>query len=387
MIFIALFTFTSENLKERFSHAIKDKIVIAFITFYLMHILWLFGSEHLHEAFLKIKDFKYILYILIVMMVLQKEFISKILTAFLLAMLFSESMSYCMYFNIHPPFLYLHQDSGINVPFMLSYTQYAAVLSISMGLILYTLNNKHMNKYFKLLYTIFFVSASVNLFIIGSRIGYILYLISIATVLFSIYKNNLLKASFLTLLLVSIGYTAAFKYGETFTERSAQIVDNFQLIFDNDLSTDLGVRAGYYLYALQVFKYSPVFGVGTGDHIAVTEQQILAAEKDPKNLNELLYALKSGHNASLHSEYLDTLTQFGIVGLMIFLNIFYQIFKYQQSNLKLRVIQLIFLTSMLFFSIGSVIFIARDVGAIFVLLIALTLNLKPITPMSVQHSK
>lgn len=380
MIFIALFTLLSEDLKERFLYAIKDKIVIAFIAFYVMHILWIFGSEHLHVALLKVKDLRYLLYILIIMMVLKKEFVTKILTAFLLAMLFSESMSYCMYFNIHLPFIHLSQNSGTNVPFMLSYTQYATILSISMGLILYALNNKNMNIYFKIFYITFFISASVNIFIIGSRIGYVLYLISIATVLFYIYRNNLIKASFLSLLLISIGYTAAFKYGEIFSKRSEQIVDDFHLIFDNDLSTSLGVRAGYYLYGLQVVKDSPIFGVGTGDHIAATEEKILATEINSQNLDGLRYALKSGHNASLHSEYLDTMTQFGIIGLLVFLNIFYQTIKYQQREPNLRVIQLILFSCMLFLSIGSTIFITRDVGTIFVLLIALTLNLN--TPKS-----
>jgi O-antigen ligase len=386
MTFIALLTLISGNLKERFLHVIQDKIVIAFVLFYVMHFIWLIGSEHLHIALLKIKEFQYILYIVIIAMILKKKFIIKILSAFLLAMLFSETMSYAMYFNISVPFIHLNIENGSsNVPFMLSYTQYGTILSISLGMILYTLQQVHQVLYPRILYSIFFISASINIFFIGSRIGYTLYFISIATVLFFIYRDNVKKAIFLTLILSLTGFITAYNYGETFNQRSKQLFNDIVFVSMNDLSTSLGIRTGYYIYGWKVIQEYPLFGLGTGDHIAAVEEKILALELNTQNENGLLYALRSGHNASLHSEYLDTTIQFGFIGLLIFLNIFYQILKYYQKNPDLRIIQLILFFNMLFFSIGSTIFIARDVGTIFILLIALTLNIKPLESMSVRE--
>lgn len=378
MIFIALLTLMSKNLKERFMSALQDKIIIAFLLFYIMHLGWLFGSEHIHAALLKIKDFKYILSIIIIAIVLKKEFITRILSAFLLAMLFSETMSYSMFFNIPVPFIHLSPNDGSNVPFMLSYTQYGVILSVSMGLILYMFTKKHLNPYIKALYIVFFISASVNIFFIGSRIGYLLYLINIATVVFFIYRSNFKKALFLILILTTIGYLTAFKYGETFNTRSEAMFNDINFLSENNFSTSLGIRTGYYVYGWDLIKENPILGLGTGEHIAASEQKILAKETNPENINGLLYALKSGHNASLHSEYLDITIQFGIIGLIIFLNIFYQIMTYRQTNPDLRIIQLILFFTMLFISIGSTIFIARDIGSIFIFLIALTLNLNPL---------
>lgn len=386
MIFITLLTLMSENVKERFMSALQDKIIIAFLLFYIMHFAWLFGSEHMHAALLKIKDFKYILSIIIIAMVLKKEFIAKILSTFLLAMLFSEIMSYSMFFNIQVPFIHLNSNDGSNIPFMLSYTQYGVILSISMGLILYMFTKKHLNPYIKALYIGFFISASVNIFFIGSRIGYLLYLINIATVLFFIYRSNFKKAFFLILMLATIGYLTAFKYGETFNTRSKAMFNDVNFLSENNFSTSLGIRTGYYIYGWELIKESPILGLGTGEHIAAAEQKILAKETNPENINGLLHALKSGHNASLHSEYLDITTQFGVIGLVIFLNIFYQIMTYRQTNPDLRVIQLILLFTMLFVSIGSTIFIARDIGTIFIFLIALTLNIKPLHSTSALRS-
>ena len=40
--------------------------------------------------------------------------------------------------------------------------------------------------------------------------------------------------------------------------------------------------------------------------------------------------LKTMHH--LHNQYIEMLTQFGIIGLLVFLNIFYQIFTYKQTE-------------------------------------------------------
>lgn len=389
MTLIIPFIFLEGNLKERFINIIQDKIIIAFTIFYFMHIVWMLGSEHLQIAYLTVKEFKYILYIIIIAMIIKKEFITKILSAFLLAMLFSESISYLMYFNLHIPLLHLNPNDGAtaNVPFMLSYTQYGSILGISLGIILYqTLRNKDLNFYLKTLYLVFFISASMNIFLIGSRIGYLLYFLSTATVLLFIYKNNIKYAILSILVLVSTTYLIAFNFGNIFHQRSEQGIQDIQSISENNFSTPLGIRTGYYKYSADIIKENLFFGLGTNDHIYAVKKNIIENEKDFDNKEGLFHALDSGHNASLHSEFLDIFIQFGLIGLLIFLNIFYQIFKYEQKNSTLRIIQLILLSSILFISFGSIIFITRDIGTIFILLIALTLNIKPLNSKSVHDS-
>jgi O-antigen ligase len=41
-----------------------------------------------------------------------------------------------------------------------------------------------------------------------------------------------------------------------------------------------------------------------------------------------------------HNQYISTLLQFGFIGLLIFLNVFYQIYKYRPKDKNLRFIQL-----------------------------------------------
>lgn len=381
MIFIALLMLFLADLKERFSNAIHDKIVIALIMFYFMHFIWMIGSEHIPMALLTAKEFKYILYIIVFAMVLKKEFISRILSAFLLAILFSVLMSYSMYFHLDIPFINLNPNfyATTNVPFMLSYTQYGSILAISLGIILYQiLRNKNLNLYLKIFYIIFFISASIDIFLLASRIGYLLYFFIIATVMLFIYRDNIKRALLSTIGIVLIIYIATFSYSDMVRERSTQCIQDIHLLSENNFSTSLGIRTGYYKYSIDIIKENLFFGLGTNDHIAALRQIIIEKEKNLQNKNGLLFSLKSGYNASFDSEYLDLVIQFGLIGLLIFLNIFYQIFRYKQEDPNLRVIQLILICSMLLISFGSIIFIARDVGTIFILLISLTLNIKPL---------
>lgn len=378
MTFIVFFLFLSGNLKERFSTVIHDKIIIAFILVYGMYFIWMIGSEHLHIALLKLKEFMYLLYIIPIAMVLKKEFVPKILTAFVSAMFFSELVSYSMNFGIIIPFLHLTANAA-NVPFMEWYTQYSAILSITLGIILYQLlTNKHLNFYLRILYIGFFISASLNIFIIASRIGYMLYALSIFIILLIIYKKQFLKTTLYGLLIITSGYIIAYLSSDLFKTRVAEAANDIQMISQNNLATSLGARAGFYIYSYDVIKHHLIFGVGTGDHIAEVGQQICLKEPNPKNIEGMMYNIRSGHNASLHSEYLDTLVQFGMIGLLLFLNLFYQIYRYPQSNDFLKMIQLLTISVMLFVSIGSIIFIHADIGNIFVLLISLTLTIKPL---------
>lgn len=376
MIFFAFFLLLSGNLKERFLTIIGDKIIIAFILFYLLHLIWMIGSEHLDIALLKLKEFKYILYIIPIAMVLKKEFIPKILAGFMFAMFLSEIISYAMHFGISIPFIPVKANAA-NVPFMEWYTQYSAVLSITLGILLYhLLTHKNLNLFVKILYISFFISASLNIFIVASRIGYILYALSILTVLLIIYKKRLLKIIFTGLLIILSGYIVAYLSSDLFKARVMEATNDIQMISEGKLATSLGARAGFYIYSYDVIKQHFIFGVGTGDHIAAVGQQIFLKESDPNNIEGILCNIRSGHNASLHSEYLDSLVQFGIIGLLVFLNIFYQIYRYPQSNDLLKMIQFLTISVMLFVSVGSIIFIHADIGKVFILLIALTLTIK-----------
>lgn len=373
LISIAIFLLFSNELKSRLLTIIQDKIIQAFLLFYIMHFIWMLGTEHIDAAVFKVYHYKSILAIIIIAMTIQKKFITKILSSFTAGMLLSEVFSYSMALNIKIPFVPLKEGMG-NVPFMQSYTQYGTVLSITLGLILYNLlTDKNSNIYKKVFLILFFISASLNIFIVASRIGYILYALSIFSVLLFVYKQEIRKVLLPSIILITLGYTFAYNFSDLFRSRTSALYHDVIAVPDGDFSTSNGARAGYYFYGIEIIKNNFMFGVGTGDHIAEIKKSILAQEKNQANKDNLLVNIWNYNCASLHSEYLDNTLQFGIIGLIVFLNIFYQLLSYNQIDNNRRVIQIILIVSMLFVSIGSIIFLAEGIVRVFIFLTAVSL--------------
>lgn len=379
---VALFTLFGGNLREKFRNAVHDKIVISFLLFYMMYVVWIFGSEHTSTAFFKLKEFKYIIEIsLIVYMVLQREFVYRVLGGFIAGMLFSELISYGLFFDLpvssffgHIPFITLNTIHP-NVPFMGSYTTYSICLSLSMSIILYRLLTHQMkNPYTALLFSLFFITASINIFIVASRVGYLLYATSILFTLLFVFRKYFIKVMFFAAIFISIGYTLAFNYSPFFKDRVLAAFNAFHHSFaSNATYANEGIRIGYYIYGWEVIKEHPIFGVGTGDHMAEVVKVIDQKESNPLNRQTLTFNYTSGDNASFDSEYLDIAVQFGIVGLIVFFNILVQIGRYAQKDPQLKFLQYLLVLTMGIVAGPSLIFIPAEVGKAFTLLASLTL--------------
>jgi len=374
-VILILFIF-SGDIKKKLLFALKDKVVQAFILFFLMHIVWIIGSENLHEAIFKVKSYRYILYIIIYIALIQKDFIYKILTGFIFGILFSEMVSYFMLFDIHFDFI-TYTGTGINVPFMNSYTQYAEMLSISMGILLYGIIYKQQNIYYKALSTLFFISASANIFIIQSKLGYGLYTISILTVTFMIlikYKKYIMIP--IAIFLIFGGYFTAYNLSSVFKNRVDGFFNQTEMAVESrNYHTSTGIRIGYYNYAIDFFKENFLFGVGTSDHSVEFLNFIEEHEENKQNIIALRKGLSAGGFSNFDSELLDISVQFGILGLIILFNIFWQLYNYKVDDYYLKVIQVIFITILLTTSMASGLFMYSKIGKIFTLLSALTLKL------------
>jgi O-antigen ligase len=372
MIIITFFALFAENFRERFFYLLKNKVVIAILSFYFMHILWMIGSQNMESALLKVKDFKYILYIIPFLLVFHEKFISKILIALISGVMVSVLVSSALFLGIYIPDFLLSENHYLNVPYMQSYTQYAIILNLIMGIFLYQLFVSQS----KILYSLLFFLTSFIIFIIESRIGYLLYFLIVFIVYYNINKRYSFKIwLYLVIIMIVIG-SIAWTYSSSFQSRSYAAIDDINKLSDNELDTSLGARAGLYLYSYNMIKNNIFFGVGTGDHINYVINEIETSNLTTINKEGLLINIRSGHNASLHSEYLDILGQFGIIGLIIFLNIFYQIARYPQNHPYYKTIQLLIIVTVLSVSFGTVIFITSQVGKIIILLLSLTLFVK-----------
>ena len=371
---IIILFFIDGDIKNKLRFIIKDKVISAILIFIFMHIFWLLGTDDFLYAKDKLSEMKHFIAIIIIVTMVKKEFIFRIISAFIISMLFSEFISYMIFFGFLEPINNATKENP--VPFMLNHSLYSTFLALALGILLYSLFKKDFKtSKLTLFISLFFtISISFNILIISSRLGYVLLFATIFSMTIIFYGKYLVRAILSTLIVVTIFYVTAYLNLDTFKERTHQAKNNIEkIITKKDFTTSEGIRAGFWFYSFDILKENPLFGAGTGDHINYIKQKIIESKYDKQE--PMLYILGAGKGAGLHADYLDIFVQFGLIGLLIFLNIFYQIIIYKTENEHLKALQVILVVVMLVQAIPQGMVYLAPINKLFILLLALTLNL------------
>lgn len=312
--------------------SIKNKIVQACVFFFLVHIVWLLGTDDFIFAKTIMDDMKYLLFPVIFLSFIDRSFAFRIISAFILGMLFSEIISYLIYFDILPyKFelfnfdIYKSQAIDNPTPF-LDHIRYNVLLSIVVSILMYNLlKNFKTNSTFINILSIFFIfTASFNITTVGGRIGYISYILLILVTLYFVYRKKIFIAIISFFLIFSSLIYFSYENNGMFTKRVNQTINNTKKIFNENpnFNSSIGYRITFWISSFEVIKKNLFFGVGTGDHM-----HAVRLEERNKDRKRILDYLSNSHN-----EYLKTFLQFGIIGFLFFINIFYQIFKSDTVN-------------------------------------------------------
>lgn len=371
---IIILFFIDGDIKNKLRFIIKDKVILSILAFILIHLLWLFGTDYFLYAQDKLSAMKHFLAILIIVTMVKKEFVLKIISAFIISMLFSEFISYMIFFGFLEPINNATKENP--VPFMLNHSLYSTFLALALGMLLYSLFKKDFKtSKLTLFISLFFtISISFNILIISSRLGYVLLFATIFSMTIIFYGKYLVRTILSTLIVVTIFYMIAYLNLDTFKERIHQAKNNIEkIIVKKDFTTSEGIRAGFWFYSLELLNENPFFGTGTGDHINYVKNKII--ESKYYNQEPMLNILEGGTNTGLHADYLDIFVQFGLIGLLIFLNIFYQIVRYKTENEHLKALQVILVVVMLVQALPQGMVYLAPINKLFILLLALTLNL------------
>ena len=327
LFFVMLLLFLyRRNYWHYIKSALSNKIVQVFIIFYIVNVLGFIYTDNFVLAKSSIGHAKYILFPLIFLAFLDKRFSIRILTAFSLGIFFSELVSYAIRFEILPPevFFFNHEVYSTEVsdpsPFF-NHLDHNIGLAVMVSLLLYQFLNFKLSLITKLFTLLFMISATINMTLIGSRTGYVLYIVLIITALIVSYKKNIGKALiFALILLIPISYFA-YMESSMVNKRVNQTIESIEkIVNEKDYDNSLGLRVGLSMYSLEVIKNNPIIGVGTGDYMDELHS-VIPFE------HSYLKRLKQPHNV-----YIKTLLQFGIIGFISFLYIFYALFKYKDTS-------------------------------------------------------
>ncbi len=313
IVIICVIWLFSGNYKSKFNQIINNKLMIASILFYLIHVIGMLWSQDLSWGFHMLHKMWYFLLLFpILYTIVRKDYISSYISAFLLAILITEVCSYLVWFEIIEPFKNATVENP--TPFM-NHISYNPILAFAIYLVLHEIFfNKKITNFVFSLYSFFAISMIVNMFITGGRAGQVAFFAMLVVLIIQILDKQRIK-SLITIFIVIPGiFFTAYQASDLFQKR-VNLAFNQALEYHPGSNNSIGYRITYALNSWEVIKENPIIGVGTGDF--PVEYKKINQIKTP-----IMFAMIPT-TTNPHNMYILIFTQLGVIGLISMLSIFY----------------------------------------------------------------
>lgn len=336
-----LLWFLEGNFKEKMQIYRNNHVLLALMSFLVYNLVSLLWTDNISGAWLSLKKYWYLFPIFVLMYSLKKEYIPKLLSAFILGMFVSEVIAYGVFFEL---WHFNHATVENPSPFM-HHIIYSVLLAFTALILLNHILNFHTLKH-KMIYILFFITVTGNLFLTVGRTGQFAFIVGLFTLAMVSVKHKL-KAIIVFILIGSLVLTAAFNLSDTFKKRIISGKDNLvNVVEKEDYCTSWGKRVGAWIISKDIITEHPILGMGKADHIKEFHQII--DRKYP--------SMKCMHSefVHVHNQYLEIWTSLGIIGLLLFLWIFYALAKLPVKDMELNNIKYIYMSVLLFSFIPEV---------------------------------
>ncbi|KIM09131.1 MAG: hypothetical protein KU28_00360 [Sulfurovum sp. PC08-66] len=288
-----------------------------------------------------------------------------LLSAFLLGIFVSEIVSYGIFFEL---WRYKNVSPDDPTPFMM-HIEYSTLLAFTSLFLLYRIATT-LELRSRIIYGLFFVSVTINLFINGGRTGQMIFFVTSLLVLFLGVRNKLKALGLFVVGIVLVG-ALAWNLSSTFASRTQLTIDSIKMVlYEDNYATGLGNRLGSYFPAWELWKERPLLGAGWVGH-----------EKLVTDLERAKYPqlIEAGYvHLDLQNQFLMIIVEFGLVGLVLFGMIFISLWRMPHSS-KDCALKAIFLSVLLlyFMSEGWVHHFILTWGALMIAVLAIRSSALP----------
>jgi len=324
IVIICVLWLFSGNYKSKFDQIINNKLMLASIVFFCIHLVGLLWTEDLAWGLHIVHKMWYFIGLFpIFYTIVRKDYISHYISAFILAISITEVCSYLVWFEVIEPF----KNATISnpTPFM-SHISYNPILAFAIYFVLHEIffNKKITNLVFAL-YSFFAISMTINMFITGGRAGQVMFFAMIAIIIFQFFNTQKIKALFLISFLIPGIFFTAYTTSDLFQERVDAAVKN-SLFYSENKASSVGLRITFALNSWEAIKKNPIIGVGTGDFPI-----------EYKKINKInTPGLPNTTNP--HNMYVLVAMELGALGVISMLSIFYYQIKlsFNSSNKFIR---------------------------------------------------
>lgn len=357
---LILFWILDGNFKQKFNLYKKNNVILALVFFLGFNILSLLWTDDVYEAVRVMKRYWYLFPIFVLMFSIKKEYIFKILSAFILGMFVSEVIAYGVFFEW---WSFAHATVENPSPFM-HHIEYSVFLALTALILLNRIFNFYTLKY-KVLYILFFITVTGNLFLTAGRTGQLAFIIGLFTLAILSFKNKL-KAFILFVFVSVLVLTVAFNVSSTFKHRIITGKDDLvNVVKKENYCTSWGMRVGAWIISKDIIVQHPLLGMGTADNMK--EFHHLIDTKYPS------MTCMHGTFKHVHNQYLQIWTALGLIGLLMFLWIFYALGKMVIKDKELSSIKYIYISILFFAFIPEVLFSRQFSLALFALIVGILL--------------
>jgi len=329
---IGVLWFFSGDYNNKLNSILSNKLSVASIIFFFVHVLGLYWTEDMSWGLHMVKKMWHFLLLLpILLTITKREYVEYYLLGFLIAMSISELVSYLIWFEIIDPFK--HATLQNPTPFM-SHISYNPFLAIAIYLVSHKILFDKNIKNITLCGACFFViTMTINMFITGGRAGQVMFFVSLVILIFQYYKGFTVKPFFVTLVIIPLIFMISYNSSSIFNQRVNQAISQItgyskaletsksQSSVGRMSQSSVGLRMLYAENTLRIIKDHPLIGVGTGDFPSEYERVSMFYHPQIKMFT-----------VHPHNMYLLVFAQLGILGLISFLSIFYYQIKLALSS-------------------------------------------------------
>lgn len=327
LIYIILFIFLlNPKVGTYLKNSLKNRFVQAGLLYLAVILIWFIGTHDLSFAITQLKINKFYLLPILFFAFIRAEYFKYYVLAFILGAIVNFIWTYLMFFNI----IDNHYSNLI-----INQSEHAFLIFLTILSLFYRLVKYEDKLVYKILIICIILLLSSNVFLL-KKTQIVSYVIVLFVAFIYLYRKDIVK-----ILIFSLTFLSIFLIGINFLFPTVKYqllheLDGVQkAIQKQDFTNSMSARLGVAYYSLQVIEDSPIFGYGTGDHAYEVKKAINNSELkniDSKSYDILIGTLITGKHVTLHNTFLQVLVQYGIIGLLIFLNIFYQILKFTRGE-------------------------------------------------------
>ena len=362
VIVLPILWFFEGDFKRKFEQIKSSKLLIAISAYLIFSIISILWSSNFEQALNVLRLNSYWLLLFVIATTVKKEQITTIISSFLAGMFISELIAYGVFFE-----LWTFKDATVQNPspfmFWIDYSVFMAFTSI---LLLNRILSKNYNLKEKILFSLFFISVTGNLFLAIGRTGQVAFIVAIFVLMIIHYKFSIKSLVFSLLFLTTI-FTTAYQLSDSFKTRVQSAQQDINNIQKMNLNGSWGIRVAYWITTFDIIKDTPIIGVGLGDFKDETAKIIEV--KKYKFLTKKAKDFMGNNNP--HNQYLLLLLQMGIIGLSLLLYLIYQILKLNIKETELKELSILFVTVFFISCFAEPLFFKQFTIALFILFVGI----------------